>query len=207
MSEEVKQKKILITKLLGKSGFLFFFIGVLLIIGGCSLIEDGGGGIIDSDNWFVILVVGLTLCILGAVAQSIIEIVKPFIARNQGEGNAAKKTLTAGNQWEWNASEEPLAVVNKGKENTTKNALFSGIGCWFFLIGLLLIIGGCSQMELDGYSYNLRGWDKWGSVVMIGVTLFLVGPVIQLIIWLGKKLGKAMIWLGKKLGKAKGNNP
>ena len=81
MSEEVKQMKILITKLLDKSGFFVFFIGVLLIIGGCSLIEDGGGGIIDSDNWFVLLLVGFTLCILGAVAQSIIEIVKPFILK------------------------------------------------------------------------------------------------------------------------------
>ena len=160
--------------------------------------EDTGGSLSGWDKWSPIVFIGLILFFFGAIAQSIIEVVKPFTLRNQGEGNTTKKTLTAGDQWEWKASEEPLTEVNKGKKNTTKNALLSGIGCWFFLIGVCLTFGSCSVMIVmsnnSGSDYKAHAGSTvdilWRLGVVLGFLLCLVGPVIQLSIWLGKKLAK-----------------
>ena len=197
---EVKEKKgeHLALPLYGKGGCLFSLIGVLLIIGGCSQMEDTGGGLSGWDKWSPIVFIGLILFFFGAIAQAIIEVVKPFTLRNQGEVNTTKKTLTAGDQWEWKASEEPLNQVNKGKKNTTKNALLSGIGCWFFLIGICLTFGSCSVMigiyNNSGSDYKAHAGSAvdilWRLGVVLGFFLCLVGPVIQLCIWLGKKLAK-----------------
>ena len=195
---EVKEKKRehLDLPLYGKGGCLFSLIGVLLIIGGCSQMEDTGGSLSGWDKWSPIVFIGLILFFFGAIAQAIIEVVKPFTLRNQGEGNPTKKTLTAGDQWKWKASEEPLTEVNKGKKNTTKNALLSGIGCWFFLIGVCLTFGSCSVMfsiSNDG-NYKAHAGSTvdilWRLGVLLGFLLCFVGPVIQLSIWLGKKLAK-----------------
>jgi len=67
--------------------------------------EDGGGELIGLDKWGPIVIFGWILFFFGAIVQLIIDVVKSFTARNQGEENA---------------SEEPLTAVNKGKENTTK---------------------------------------------------------------------------------------
>jgi len=203
---EVKEKKRehLDLPLYGKGGCLFSLIGVLLIIGGCSQMEDTGGSLSGWDKWSPIVFIGLILFFFGAIAQAIIEVVKPFTLRNQGEGNPTKKTLTAGDQWKWKASEEPLTEVNKGKKNTTKNALLSGIGCWFFLIGVCLTFGSCSVMfsiyDNSGSAYKAHEESAvdylWRLGAILGFLLCLVGPVIQL-----------SIWLGKKLAKSKHNNP
>jgi len=197
-----KKREHLALPLYGKGGCLFSLIGVLLIIGGCSQMEDGSGYVIGWETWSPIVFIGLILFFFGAIAQAIIEVVKPFTARNQGEGNPTKKTLTSGNQWDWNANEEPLTELNKGKENSTKSAFLSGIGCWLFLIGVCLTFGSCSVMFGISNHGNYKAHEGstvdilWRIGVMLGFLLCFLGPVIQL-----------SIWLGKKLGKAKNNNP
>jgi hypothetical protein len=197
-----KKREHLALPLYGKGGCLFSLIGVLLIIGGCSQMEDGGGYVKGWETWSPIVFIGLILFFFGAIAQAIIEVVKPFTARNQGEGNPTKKTPTSGNQWDWNANEEPLTELNKGKENSTKSAFLSGIGCWFFLIGVCLTFGSCSVMFGISNNGNYKAHAGstvdilWRLGVMLGFLLCFLGPVIQL-----------SIWLGKKLGKAKNNNP
>ena len=197
-----KKREHLALPLYGKGGCLFSLIGVLLIIGGCSQMEDGGGYVKGWETWAPIVFIGLILFFFGAIAQAIIEVVKPFTARNQGEGNTTKKTLTSGNQWDWNANEESLTELNKGKENSTKSAFLNGIGCWFFLIGVCLTFGSCSVMFgiSDNGNYKAHAGSTvdilWRLGVVLGFLLCFVGPVIQL-----------SIWLGKKLGKTKNNNP
>ena len=108
MNEEVKQKKIT-TKLLGKIGYWCFLIGVFFIIGGCILLKETVPSIMYRGGSEIMF--GFLLCLVGTVLQSIIEVVKTYIARNP-------------------------AI-----ENTIKNVLLSGSGCWVFLIGLCLTIG------------------------------------------------------------------
>ena len=108
MKEEVKQKKI-ITKLLSKIGCWCVLIGVFFIIMGCILLKETVPSITYRGAGEIMF--GFLLCLVGTVLQSIIEIVKTYIARNP-------------------------AI-----ENTIKNVLLSGSGCRVFLIGLCLTIG------------------------------------------------------------------
>ena len=64
---------------------------------------------------------------------------------------------------------DPVEVKEKKGEHLAL-PLYGKGGCLFSLIGVLLIIGGCSQMEDTGG--GLSGWDKWSPIVFIGLILF-----------------------------------
>ncbi len=72
---------------------------------------------------------------------------------------------------------DPVEVKEK-KKRTSKTLSSGKSGCLCQLIGVFSIVGGCSQMEdMGGY---VKGWELWGTFVLIGILLFLVGIFLAL---------------------------
>jgi len=57
--------------------------------------------------------------------------------------------------------------------------LLSTSGCWVFLLGFILIMGGCMQVENGG-----KNWYKAEPFVEKGISVCLMGVVIQSIIFI-----------------------
>ena len=59
--------------------------------------------------------------------------------------------------------------------------LLSTSGCWVFLLGFILIMGGCMQMEPENGALD---WYKAEPSVKKGISVCLMGVVIQSVIFI-----------------------
>ena len=86
---------------------------------------------------------------------------------------------------------DPVEVKEKKGEHLAL-PLYGKGGCLFSLIGVLLIIGGCSQMEDTGG--GLSGWDKWSPIVFIGLIILHKILFLELMVLQCRLQLNIMIW-------------